>query len=231
MTRSRTILSDLSRAAKALGPLLNNVVFVGGATVPCYIDDPAAPDVRPTDDVDIVVSTLSRGAYHQFEDALRKAGFRNDQSEGAPICRWKYGAGLVFDVMPTDTSVLGFSNPWYQRGFEDAIAFKLPDNTSIRIFTLIHFILSKWEAFLDRGADDPTISHDLEDLVAVLDGRRDVERQLKDAEGTERNALGAMCRAITASPTLMEAVEGHLGSGESGRYPKLETMLHALAHV
>lgn len=229
MTRASVILSELSRAAKAFGELLDDVVFVGGATVPCYIDDPAAPDIRPTDDVDVVVATLTRGAYHRFEDKLRAAGFSNDQSEGAPICRWCFGPSLLFDVMPTDTSILGFSNPWYQRGFDDAVSFKLPDGTSIRIFALAHFVLSKWEAFRDRGRDDPTISHDLEDLVAVLDGRTTAEVELEAASDHEREALRSMCNTFVSSAILMEAIEGHLGPGESGRFPRLEALLNKLS--
>lgn len=42
----------LELAAGALGPLLDEVVFVGGATVTLWITDPGAPPVRPTKDVD-----------------------------------------------------------------------------------------------------------------------------------------------------------------------------------
>ncbi|HVE68315.1 MAG TPA: hypothetical protein VNB64_07020 [Solirubrobacteraceae bacterium] len=37
----------LELAADALGPLLDEVVFVGGATVTLWITDPGAPPVRP----------------------------------------------------------------------------------------------------------------------------------------------------------------------------------------
>ncbi|MFN6946797.1 MAG: hypothetical protein ACK4ND_17755 [Cytophagaceae bacterium] len=41
------------KIARALGELNEKVVFVGGAVVSLYIDDPSADDVRPTKDIDI----------------------------------------------------------------------------------------------------------------------------------------------------------------------------------
>jgi hypothetical protein len=43
------------KIANALGGLNNEVVFVGGATVSLYIDDPAAEDIRPTKDIDLSI--------------------------------------------------------------------------------------------------------------------------------------------------------------------------------
>lgn len=61
----------LERGAAALGPLLDEVVFVGGATVTLWITDPAAPTPRPTKDVDVVVEVVSRAALHDFEARMR----------------------------------------------------------------------------------------------------------------------------------------------------------------
>jgi hypothetical protein len=63
----------LEAAAAALGDLLGEVVFVGGATIGLWITDPAAPPPRPTKDVDVIVEVASRGAFHEFEQRLRLA--------------------------------------------------------------------------------------------------------------------------------------------------------------
>lgn len=42
----------LELAAEHLGDLLDEVVFVGGATVELWITDEAAPEFRPTDDIE-----------------------------------------------------------------------------------------------------------------------------------------------------------------------------------
>jgi hypothetical protein len=46
----------IKKIAIALGELNEQVIYVGGATVGLYINDPAADDVRPTKDVDISLS-------------------------------------------------------------------------------------------------------------------------------------------------------------------------------
>jgi hypothetical protein len=45
-------LALLEAGATALGPLIDDVVFVGGASVTLWITDPGAPTPRPTKDVD-----------------------------------------------------------------------------------------------------------------------------------------------------------------------------------
>ena len=49
--RNRIInLSVVAEIAQALGDLNQSVVFVGGAVISLYTDDPAADEVRPTQD-------------------------------------------------------------------------------------------------------------------------------------------------------------------------------------
>jgi hypothetical protein len=69
-----------------------------------WITDPAAPEPRPTKDVDVVVEVASRLAWHNFEERLRVQGLRNDSSSQV-ICRWVAGSGedeLLIDAMPSD---------------------------------------------------------------------------------------------------------------------------------
>src|SRR5580658_248842 len=82
----------------ALGPLKDHVVFVGGATVAFYVDR-MAEEVRPTDDVDVVVEIWTYKDYAALEEQLRKMGFENDRSSGI-ICRYKV-QGIIVDIMPT----------------------------------------------------------------------------------------------------------------------------------
>lgn len=85
--RASQLLDTLRRAASRLGPLVSEVVFVGGATVPCYVTDPAAPDARTTTDVDLVIAALTRSDYHAFEDRLRQQGFSHDKRASGTLRR------------------------------------------------------------------------------------------------------------------------------------------------
>jgi hypothetical protein len=96
---------NLMLAAKALGPLKEKVVFVGGATAALYVDPKLQLDARPTIDVDCVVEVSSRVAYQKLEEQMRTLGFSHDTSEGAPICRW------VKDVLVVDLHAHGRKDP------------------------------------------------------------------------------------------------------------------------
>ncbi len=85
----------------ALGELANAVVFVGGATV-FLCADRAASEVRPTEDVDVLVEVWTRTEYAAVEEKLRLKGFQNDSSSGI-ICRFKIH-GITVDVMPINDS-------------------------------------------------------------------------------------------------------------------------------
>ena len=115
----------LELAADALGELLEEVVFVGGATVALWITDPGAPPVRPTKDVDVVVEVTTRTAFHEFESRLRGRRFSEDQEDGV-ICRWRHPGGLILDAMPSDPSILGFANQWQAAAIPHAIRRELP---------------------------------------------------------------------------------------------------------
>src|SRR5258708_27592720 len=100
----------LIRGARALRDLREEFVFVGGRTTGLLISDPAAPDVRPTRDVDVIAEIVSRAAYYVLSKRLRSLGFREDAQV---ICRWQHEDAITLDVMPTDPEILGFSNRWY----------------------------------------------------------------------------------------------------------------------
>jgi hypothetical protein len=102
-------LQLLTDAAKLLRPILGELVFVGGCATALLITDKAAADVRPTFDVDAIAEITSYAAYAEFSERLRKLGFQEDATEGAPLCRWCQQT-TTLDVMPLDERILGFSN-------------------------------------------------------------------------------------------------------------------------
>jgi len=90
--------------------------------------------------------------------------------EGAPVCRWLFQE-LVMDVMPALERVLGFTNRWYRQARKYSEERELPGGVRIRAVTAPLFLATKIEAFRSRGREDLVASHDLEDLIAVVDGR------------------------------------------------------------
>ena len=110
-------ITRIKAVYQALEELANEVVFVGGATVSLYSDRPSG-EVRPTDDVDILIELLHYKDNAIIEERLRKKGFVNDIESGV-ICRYIVN-GITVDVMPTYREILGFTNKWYAEAFESA---------------------------------------------------------------------------------------------------------------
>lgn len=171
----------LEMAAEKLGPLLDVVVFLGGCATGLLITDPAAPPMRATRDVDVIVEVSSLSVYHRFSSQLRKRGFSEDSNPGAPICRW-LSESLVLDVMPTDPNLLGFGNQWFERAFKAAQRTALPSGIIINVLPAPYFIATKIDAFYHRGNGDFLLSRDVEDVVAVIDGRLELAGEINEAE-------------------------------------------------
>ena len=125
--------------ARRLGPLRDRVAFLGGAATVLLITDPAAPEVRPTRDVDVIAEITSRIEYYRLEETLRELGFVQDVADEGPICRWSVG-GLVVDVMPTDEKTLGFSNRWYRAAIRESVYVDLEPGLTIRLVSAPYFV-------------------------------------------------------------------------------------------
>ena len=200
----------LESVAIWLKPLLPDLVFVGGQVAELLITDPAAIRVRPTTDVDVVVSTTSMIQYRAIEETLATLGLRIDQSEGAPICRWLTPDDLKVDVMPVDQPILGFSNQWYPTAVHRAVDYPLTDEVVIRIPTAPVFLATKWEAFLGRGDGDLLGSHDLEDIITVIAGRSEVPQELDEEPMEVRQWLARNAREFLDNPQSVYALQGAL---------------------
>jgi hypothetical protein len=81
--------------------VLDELVFVGGCTTGLLISDEGAGAVRPTFDVDAITEITSYADYFRFSERLRKLGFTEDTSEGAPLCRWEHGTSAQIGLSHT----------------------------------------------------------------------------------------------------------------------------------
>lgn len=198
----------LRAVSSALGTWKDKVIFVGGATVCLYASRPLAVSIRPTDDVDVVVELVSLGEFYNLQEHLLKLGFRHDM-ESNIISRFLL-QGLKVDFMPTDPAILGFSNRWYPGGVKTAVEYELSNGASIRIFTPAYFIASKLEAFKTRGNRNLYTSHDLEDIVFVLDHRDTIEKDIFNADTEVRKYLSGEFAVLLQNPSFEEALLGHV---------------------
>jgi len=191
--------------AQRLGALNDQVVFVGGCATGLVINDDSLVSVRATKDVDVILELVGRAGFHKMEKELRSRGFKHDPA--GPICRWQIDSVLV-DVMPDDEKILGFSNRWYSTAIKTAESRHLRDLT-IRVVTPALFLATKLEAFRGRGQGDYLGSHDLEDFLAVIDGRPGIVRDCFDAPAEVRDYLCEGLVQLLADEDFSNALPGY----------------------
>lgn len=215
--------------ARNLGELVDEVVFLGGATIALLITDPGTASIRPTKDIDLIVEVGTWREYAQFLDRLRTRGFSEDTDEGAPICRWVI-AGVKVDIMPTGEEVLGFSNRWYQAAVCAATRYPLDTNLTISLITGPYFMATKFEAFQHRGDRDYQLSHDIEDVIAVVDGRPEILQEIASADGEVREYLRQQIGVLLDDEDFLSALPGHL-PGDPGSQKRVPVVVARLKEI
>ncbi len=197
----------IQKVANALGDLNSQVIYVGGATVSLYINDPAADDVRPTKDIDISIKIASVAHLEEIREELTNRGFKQTADLDV-ICRFKLDDILV-DVMATQPIGWAPANPWFEEGFNNLQTVDV-DGASIQIMPLTYFLASKFTAHIDRGGADPRFSHDFEDITYILDNRTDWHLEVANEKGEVKTYLLEQLQTIKNSPRLQEAILANL---------------------
>lgn len=198
----------LELALDTLGPLAEEVVFVGGATIQLHVVEPGGTNLRPTVDVDIVVRAATRVAYEGFAERLRGRGISED-STSRVICRWRQvDPPLILDVMPTNGRVFGFGNRWYDHLFAHPATSTMPSGRRLRHSSASALVATKLEAYSDRGARDPLVSHDLEDIIRVFDSRPSIVQEIDSAPSELRAFITEGLRSILDVPIARAAIPG-----------------------
>ena len=225
-------LELLKLTADKLRPLLSEIVFVGGCATGLLVTDPGTAPVRATYDVDVITEIGSYADYAIFSERLRELGFQEDTREDAPVCRWTCGS-LTLDVMPLDETILGFSNRWYRDVMQAAVTVTISENLKVRATTAPYFLGTKLEAFHGRGHQDYFASHDLEDLIAVVDGRTTLLDEIAAAPEDLRKFIGNAVRTLLAEFRFQDALPGYLlpDSASQARISLLLRRLEDLAKL
>ena len=206
-------LALLAGIAHALGPLREQVVFVGGCATGLLIDNPKLMDVRPTEDVDAIVEVASLAGYHQLAERLSQRGFRQTMEDNTPPFRWFWNR-MQLDLVPLDEKVLGFANTWYRAGFDTARSAELAGGLVLRHLSAPYFLATKFEAFKDRGQNDVFLSHDLEDILTVVEGRSTLVAEVGAAPYDVKLHIARCVAGLLALPAFANALPGLLSDPE-----------------
>lgn len=222
-------IERIKNITEGLGELSQQVVFVGGSVAELYADDPAATEIRMTDDVDCVIEIATYKDHVELERLIRQKGFKNDTDPDAPICRWIYNDEKV-DIMPTDKSVLGFSNQWYTPAFPHRTEVALTDNTKIYIFPPLYYVATKIEAIRNRGGNDLRYSHDLEDVIFIINNCRNFTLLFEsESNNSLLSYLSEWAQEMLNRPNCREEIECVLPYGDRERSDYIIKILTRMA--
>lgn len=206
-------LTLLMGMVRAMGPLCEQVVFVGGCATGLLIDNASLMDVRPTEDVDAIVEVASLAGYHRLADQLVQRGFKQTMADNTPPFRWFWNR-LQLDLVPLDEKVLGFANPWYRAGFDAALTAELAEGLTLRHLSAPYFLATKFEAFRERGQNDVFMSHDLEDILTVVEGRSTLVAEVGAAPDDVSRHIANSVAGLLALPPFANALPGLLSDPE-----------------
>jgi hypothetical protein len=109
----------------------------------------------------------------------------------------------------------------------------LPGHKSINLVTAPYFLITKLEAFRGRGNGDYMLSHDIEDVVAVLDGRPEVISEIKDSGDDLAKELSRQFKMFHEEQRFLDAVSGHMPTDEASqsRVPRIIELINHIADL
>lgn len=196
----------VAEVAKALKDFKDQVVFVGGAIVSLYADDPAAEEIRPTQDIDMTLNIINLTKWNEIQNTLASLGIHPDPF-GHAICSYRY-KDIPIDIMPAEDSPLGPANRWYKIGFNNLKITNALDQ-EIQILPIPCYLATKFEAFNSRGKDYRT-SHDMEDIIYVIDNNSTIVEEVLESDIRIREFLIEQLQIIKDKQLLEEITMSHI---------------------
>ncbi len=196
----------VAKVAEGLQQYREQVVFVGGAVISLYTDDPAADEIRPTKDIDFTINIVDIGVFHKTIEELETLGFQPDPF-GTSICSYSYKKYPV-DIIPAEDNAFGSTNRWYKIGFEDLWKVKAK-NQEIYILSAPCFLATKFEAFNSRGKDYRT-SHDIEDIIYIIDNRISIVDEIAKCDERILEFIKSELQKIIDKGLLEELLQTHI---------------------
>ncbi len=223
-----TTIEQIFEIAAEFDRLNWDFAFLGGAVLQVLLTDQAAAPVRVTKDIDVLVDTPTRSSYTKLEEMLRRHGFKNDTTEGAPLCRYIF-RGIVIDVMPTTRDVLGWDSTWLEEALSNA-QVQLLEGRPIKILMPPYYIATKIEAFDGRGKRDFLCSQDLEDIICLMNGREEILDEVLKSSQKLRLYLAEKFQAWIQNDDFLNAVEGFLVT-ENEPAERCDIILQRFKHI
>jgi hypothetical protein len=136
---------------------------------------------------------------------LRKIGFTKPEEEKDSLVAWQW-EGVRVDFLPHLPMELMKSNRWFPFLMDEAEYVVVIDGKSAWRASAPCFIATKFEAFYSRGKGDYQSSKDIEDIVAVIDGRVEILEEIDFCAHDVRGFISQSCRQLLADRRFMDCL-------------------------
>lgn len=214
----------LDKAVNKLGEVAErfHFVLVGGCALGCLVKDSPEPP-RTTVDVDFIVhASLSR--MDDLERELRALGFKHD-----PEVRCRFTCeDLTIDIVQWPSPDGANANVWYEIASQTASNWQTPSGQKIKVIHAPVFVATKLEAMQAR-ASSYLNSHDLEDIVTVLDWRNQLVDEVRASNGELRHYLETEFERLLGDSGFTEAIGWHLRGERQDRKDAIIEIMQRLA--
>jgi predicted nucleotidyltransferase len=198
----------VAQVAEGLKELREKMIFIGGAVISLYTDDPAADEIRPTKDIDMTIDLANYAEWAKMQERLAELHFYPDP-QGQSICSYEFEK-IAIDIMPAEDSSIGISNKWYKPGFKYLQQIELSEGIVINVLPAPYFLATKLEAFKDRGGNDFYGSHDFEDIIYLLDNRTTIVEEILAADKDVKTYIKQKLMDIKNHPQAEEILAMHI---------------------
>lgn len=154
----------------------------------------------------MTLNIVNLNHWQQINEKLASLGFHPDPY-GHAICSFKY-KDIPVDIMAAEDGPLGSANRWYKIGFKN-LWTAMAKQQEIQLLTAPCYLATKFEAFNDRGSDYRT-SHDIEDIINIIDNRIGIVDEISKAEVDISNFIRQQFNEIIQQEMLKEVLISHI---------------------
>jgi hypothetical protein len=114
--------------------------------------------------------------------------------------------------MPIDSRDLGMNSQWFREALESAQLVTLDRKLEAKVITAPLFLATKLTAFQDRGHSDLYGSHDIEDVVTITDGCKNIVEDVANSSADVRKFIANGFSALMQHGDFDDALFGHLSA-------------------
>jgi len=97
--------------------------------------------------------------------------------------------------------------------------------------TAPYFLATKFEAFDGRGNRDYLMSHDMEDIIALMDGRAEIAEEVIHSSDDLKSYLAHRFANLLEQQRFIDAIPGHLlpDAASQRRLPMIMNRIRQIA--